>query len=175
MTVAWDIIDATMDRLIELIEADMCDDLEDEDDPLKLDTVEKYPLHEDPTTSSPFVVVAHDPDKGRVIDPVHEEDIGGGLRWWSYYWLYGWVPEHSEKHDCYASINKLRDRALRVILKHPNLDGLVAGNGERLFGGTWNIIDRTWSRVFGGDGQWYGEFKVEFHLMSEESPDMRGL
>jgi hypothetical protein len=165
MTVAYDIIDAAMDKLVELVTADMQTAI-DEDDSLRLKLVSKAPFQDDPTTRAPFIIVGYNDDQGSELDPFHDPEVGGGVRWMHPFVLWGGTPRKSSRTLCYAAINSLKRRAIRVLYDHENLDDLASGSGEYLDVGTWDMIDLATSRIFGGESEWYGEMRIEFHLFS---------
>lgn len=163
---AYDIITTVMDQLVTLYTTEMQTDVSDA---LKLTLIEKAPLQDDVTLVAPFVIVAFDFDKGRMLDTYHEPEISGGLNWINHFIVVGRIPIYDSKTAAYAAIGELNEKALRVLIHHYNLDGVVADNGESVCYSGLNLIDVNRIRTFGGENEWYGEFSIEFHYYSQES------
>ena len=163
-----------MDQLVTLYTAQMQTDIATNDiNRLKL--IRKAPLQDDPTKVAPFVVVGMDTDRGRVMDPIHPREIGGGIRWCNFFKIVGRTPVHRTRDTAYENIGIVNDRALRVVLKNWDLSGLTADNGEIVTHSTPNLIGQNVFKIYGGDNEWYGEFRINLHWFSEETPEMSGI
>lgn len=173
---AYDIVTTMMDQILTIATLEMQTNIATTD-PLRLKTVEKAPLQKDKTSKivAPFIVVAFDVAEGRILDPVHDYEMGGGVKWLNFLSVVGRIPRETTKDAAYVSIAKFGQRFLRAMLKHWDLDGVVADDGETVFDSTIDIIERHRHRVIGGDNEWYGEFCTDLHFYSVETPEMRGL
>ena len=161
---AYDIVTAIIDELVTIYTAQMLTGISDN---LKLQLVEMAPLQEDVTAVAPYVVIGLKQDKGRILDPMHDNEVGMGLKWMNFFEIGGRIPAYTTKTEAYAAIGKLNSRAVKVIADYYSLNGITSDDGEAVFGATTELIDRNITRVYGGDNEWYGQFRIDVHFFSQ--------
>lgn len=151
-------------------------------DPLQLRVLRQAPLQDDPTLSAPYLVYAPDEreEKGTMrIKPGSELDteygsaeIGGPLRYIQYYTATCGTPLKTAREDARAAIANLTARVVLVLQNFFELTG-VLGPGVltspdqmvRLEGNHPYLVDRTTTRIYGGESTFYGEGKVYWHYV----------
>jgi hypothetical protein len=164
---AYDIISTTLEYLVDVYTIEMQTNV---NDALKVVRVTIAPLQDDPTRVAPFIAIGPDNDRGRIIDPLHEREIGGGMKWMNFFKIAGRIPQQSNRQDAYEKIGELNSRSLAVLRKYWDLNGLTSDDGESIFGSTANLIGMNKVRILGGDTEWFGEFLINLHWFSEETP-----
>jgi hypothetical protein len=110
-----------------------------------------WPLQDDPTQVAPYLVYGRHPQLGRVRDSSIE--------------LVGGPTSREEAED---DIGELSTRVEMTLQKHYNLNDILApgvllsaDGSERLTGNNAaELILGTASRIYGGDGEFYGEAKI---------------
>jgi hypothetical protein len=165
--VAGDITNAILDALISAFTLELSVNIEEDDD-LRLKHISKYPFQQDPTEVAPYVWVAPSLERGRVDDPVHDDDIGGGSRWLNFFHVRGRIPQQATKEEAYDKIGRFNRRVIRALRKHWNLGDVEADDGEFVTFCDPRLIDENFTKVFGGEVEWFGELRIDLHFFSEE-------
>lgn len=161
---ASDIINAVLDRLVELLNIELAAVI---DDDLDMIYCEKRPYQEDPTEVSPYVSVRLD-EKGREADPDFKDDIGGGARWKMYVKLEGKIPQQATKELAYELIGKYNRRVITALRRSWNLADVTAEDGETVVFCDPRFIDFNHIGVLGGEGEWFAKFAIRCHFHTEE-------
>lgn len=164
---ATDIVVVCLEALIERLQADLQTPYY-ADDPLRARLVTKAPLQDDPTRKACYVEIRPDPEKTREFDDKHPAEIGGGMtRWINRFIVHGWTKMQTNKDAGYAHTGEFTRRVLAALLRHFELDGATASDGEYVTGCNLQLVDGHWWKVFGGDREWYGEYEFRIHFFSE--------
>jgi len=137
-------------------------------DKLRLKTAVEAPLQADPIASAPYIVWAPAYEIGRM--PVDDVSLGGfelgaPQLWRSYFKAVAGTPRQSTKIMAYRAINELSRRFERTIISNFELAGVLSpGRLGSADGSEWidsmipqKMWTRTLRRVYGGDGQFYGQ------------------
>ncbi len=171
---AYDIQTSILNKLVSLFTAEFATGAGGDPD-LALNLCELAPFQDDPTEQAPYIIVGIDPQQGRIIDPIHDIEIGGGVKWMNFISIVAGTPMVTTKAKVYEHVAKFNDAILRVLFTKIDLDSLVSANGERIQATNEEMIDADVCKVFGGETTWFGQARIDLHFFSEETPGMRGL
>lgn len=136
------------------------------------------PLQDDPTRVSPFVLVAHHPQKRSQPGWVGHGPAGVGNlvaevgpgSLWTHWFSIRVTAYAASQAEALAAIGALWPRLYEALRENPSLDGLCAASGqrvERVAAFEDAVVDGFGSRVHGGQNDWFGDLEIDVHYHTE--------
>jgi hypothetical protein len=86
----------------------------------------------------------------------------------NFFHIRGRILQQANKANAYAKIGELNRRAIRALRKHYDLSGINSTDGEVIYYSPPQHIGKNLAYVFGGEDEWFGEFRIWCHFFSEE-------